>query len=72
MGYDADSNEDDYLDYLAEHRSGFLCDDPPPITDMDGACARLVYGDDIGSALRPTIQIPRGRLAHAARRKTTR
>lgn len=34
--------EDQYLEYLAEHESGFLCDDPPDLIDTENALRAII------------------------------
>jgi hypothetical protein len=47
VGYDADENEDDFLDYLARTEGGFLGDEPrlrSRVVSMDTALREMVFG----------------------------
>ena len=49
MGWDADEIENEYIDYVAEHESGFLSDCPPRLIGFDKALRRIVddaYGEE--------------------------
>ncbi len=41
-----EEHEEEYLQYVAQHESGFLCDQPPAITTMEEVLHQLVYGDE--------------------------
>ena len=51
MGYDADENENDYIDYLAEEKSGFMGESPVHLIGMDEACRRIVHPEMYGDLL---------------------
>lgn len=38
----SDDHDLAYIDYIAEHKSGFLCDDPPDVIGEEEMLARMV------------------------------